>query len=231
MKKNLLFIGLLTITLGVTSPVFAQKALVIVDMQECFVPGQDSVVHSLPVQGGNELVEEINALQDKFDLVVATKDWHPANHGSFASQHQGKKPFEMTVLNGVDQVLWPDHCVENTAGAEFIKGLKTDKIAHTTLKGKDPLVDSYSGFRDNNQSAKTDLDDFLQSKSVDEIYVVGLAADYCVKATAIDGAALNYQTYFVKDLTEAVDPSNANIDKLYSELKAAGVNLITADAI
>jgi nicotinamidase/pyrazinamidase len=200
-------------------------------MQECFVPGSDSVVHSLPVQGGNEIVAGINQLQEKFDLVVATKDWHPKDHGSFASQYPDKSPFEMTVLGGVDQVLWPDHCVQNTAGAEFIAGLNTDKIAHTTLKGLDPEVDSYSGFRDNNKSAVTDLDQYLKSKDVDEIYVVGLAADYCVKATAIDGASLAYKTYFIEDLTEAVDPSKENMEKIYAELKTAGVNIISSDKI
>jgi len=217
--------------LGFSIPVWAQKVLLIVDMQECFVPGVDPVTHSLPVQGGGDLVSGINALQDKFDLIVATKDWHPTKHGSFASQHPNKNVFEMTTLNGVEQMLWPDHCVQGTAGAEFIKGLKTEKIAHITLKGTDPKVDSYSGFRDNNQKSATDLNDFLQSKGVTEVYVVGLAADYCVKATAIDAAALNYKTYFVKDLSKAVDPTSENISKIYDELSTSGIELISANDI
>lgn len=222
---------ILSFSLVLSPSAFAKKALIIVDMQNCFVPGTDSVVHSLPVQGGMDIVQGINQLQEKFDIVVATKDWHPANHGSFASQHPGKKPFEMSVLGGVDQVLWPDHCVQNTLGAEFIDGLTTDKIAHTTFKGLDPNVDSYSGFKDNNQSSKTDLDDFLKSKQVDEIYVVGLAADYCVKATAIDGANLDYKTFFIKDLTKAVDPSEESIQKIYSELEKSGVEVISSETI
>lgn len=233
MVKSNISIVLLFISciFGVSSTAQAKKALVIVDMQACFVSGINSVVHSLPVQGGNELVSGINELQKKFDLVVATKDWHPKNHGSFASQHQGKSNFEITVLGGVDQVLWPDHCIEDTPGAEFIKGLNTEKIAHITFKGTDPAVDSYSGFNDNNKSSQTDLDAYLQSQKVTEIYIVGLAADYCVKATAIDGASLHYKTYFVKDLTKAVDTTLNNIHKIYSDLQDSGVILITANDI
>ncbi|MBD1577600.1 bifunctional nicotinamidase/pyrazinamidase [Vibrio sp. S11_S32] len=207
------------------------KALLIVDMQNSFVHGDDPVVHSMPVDGGKELVVGINALQRKFDLVLATKDWHPEDHGSFASQHPEKNVFDITQLGGVEQILWPDHCIQNSQGAEFVAGLNIDKIAHTSFKGLDTNVDSYSGFKDNNQTAKTDLDEVLKSYGVNEIYIVGLAADYCVKATAIDGVRLNYQTYLVTDLTKAVDPSDDNIKTLYAGLTAAGVMLITSNEL
>ncbi|MFV0576987.1 MAG: bifunctional nicotinamidase/pyrazinamidase [Vibrio sp.] len=207
------------------------KALIIVDMQNSFVEGQDPVVHSLAVNGGRELVSGINALQEKFDFIIATKDWHPADHGSFASQYADKNVFEMTTLNGVEQILWPDHCVQDSLGAEFVDGLNIDKIAHITYKGTDPKVDSYSGFKDNNSQAKTDLDDVLKSSSVTDIYIVGLAADFCVKATAVDGAQLGYKTYFVKDLTAAVMPEQENMDALYQDLQAAGVNIIESSMV
>ncbi len=210
---------------------FAKRALIIVDMQKCFVPGPDKMVNSLPVKGGNAIVAGINNLQKKFDLVVATKDWHPKKHGSFASQHAGKNPFEMSLLGGIDQMLWPDHCTQGSEGAEFIDALDTKKIAHISLKGTNPKVDSYSGFLDNNKTTKTDLDDYLKAKGVTSIYVVGLAADYCVKATAIDGANFNYKTYFVKDLTKAVDPRVENLKKVYSELEENKVNIISSSEI
>ena len=197
-------------------------------MQKCFVDGTDKSIHSLAVKGGRDIVAGINKLQDKFELVVATKDWHPKNHGSFASQYDDKNPFEMIVLKGIDQMLWPDHCVQNTKGADYIKGLNTKKIKHVTYKGTDPAVDSYSGFLNNNKTTMTDLDQYLKKQGVKEIYVVGLAADYCVKATAVDGAQLGYKTFFVKDLNKAVDASKDNMKKVYSALKAAKANIVSA---
>ncbi|WP_157946039.1 bifunctional nicotinamidase/pyrazinamidase [Vibrio gangliei] len=208
-----------------------KSALIIVDMQNSFVEGDDLTVHSLAVQGGRELVEGINQFQQKFDLVIATKDWHPADHGSFASQYPEKNVFDMTTLNGVEQILWPDHCVQHSIGAEFVDGLDIDNIAHITYKGTDPKVDSYSGFKDNNNQAKTDLDDVLKSHAVTDIYVVGLAADFCVKATAIDGAMLGYKTFFIKDLTAAVIPTQDNLNTLYQELEDAGVQVIEASQV
>lgn len=209
----------------------SKSALIIVDMQNSFVEGDDPNVHSLAVQGGRELIPAINALQAKFDLIVATQDWHPQNHGSFASQYPDKQPFDITTLSGVEQILWPDHCVQNTQGAEFVPHLDTARIQHITQKGTNPLVDSYSGFKDNNSHAYTDLNDYLKSHSVSDIYVAGLAADFCVKFTAIDGAELGYTTYFVQDLTKAVNPSESNLKQLYAELTQHGVQVIHSEQI
>ncbi len=226
MKLLIVFLMLLLST----SAVFAKSALIIVDMQNCFVPGDDKATHSLPVQGGLDIVKGINKIQKKFDIVVATKDWHPANHVSFASNHEGKEVFTpVTLEDGTSQVLWPDHCIPNTKGSEFVSGLKTRRIKKVIYKGQDPGVDSYSGFMNNNKKDMTELDSYLKAQGITEIYVVGLAADYCVKFTALDGAFLGYKTYFIKDLTKAVDPSKLN--EVYNELEQSNVNIISAENI
>lgn len=207
------------------------KALIIVDMQNGFIPGDDPNVHGLPVAGGDEIILGINKLQEQFDCVVATKDWHPQNHGSFASQHPDKQPFDVTLLDGIEQIIWPDHCIQNTQGAEFVSGLNTDKISHVTYKGCDPRIDSYSGFKDNQANTQTDLDAYLKSQNISSIFLVGLAGDVCVKATAIDGAALGYQTYFIADLTRNVDTTSQNEQALKQELTAAGVSVIASDEL
>ena len=214
-----------------SSIVHAKSALIIVDMQNCFVPGEDSKVHSLPVNGGMDIVPGINHIQEKFDYVVATKDWHPAGHVSFASSHKGMKPFEnKTLKDGLVQTLWPDHCVANTKGAEFVTGLETNSIDKIIYKGDNRHVDSYSGFFDNARKGVTELDSYLKGKGVTEIYVVGLAADFCVKFTSIDGAFLKYDTYFIKDLTKAVFPDNLE-ESTYSQLRANGVKIISSSEI
>ena len=213
------------------SSVQAKSALIIVDMQNCFINGDDPIIHSLPVEGGEEIVEGINSIQDKFDLVVATKDWHTADHISFASQHEGKNVYEKVLLDGgIEQTLWPEHCVQNTPGADFVKGLDVSKIDKTILKGNDSHIDSYSGFFDNARLGKTELDGYLKMNNVTEIYVVGLAADFCVKFTSLDGADLNYKTYFIKDLTKAVFPDQIE-QSTYKVLKSRGVKIISSEEI
>src|SRR5437016_2795927 len=130
-----------------------------------FLPGG-----ALSVPEGDAVIPVANRLQPAFPLVVATQDWHPANHGSFASNHSGKKPGEIITLNGLTQILWPDHCVQGTRGAEFVKGLSTDKIARVFQKGTDPAVDSYSGLFDNGHRKDTGLGDFLMDQKVDDVY-------------------------------------------------------------
>lgn len=207
-----------------------KKALIVVDMQNCFLEGDDKTVHSLPVKGGKDIVLGINKAMKKFDLVVATQDWHPSDHVSFASNHPGRRPFEViTLKGGQKQTLWPDHCVINTKGAEWAKGLESGLFDKVVQKGSNKLVDSYSGFFDNAKGSQTELAAYLKKMGVDEIYVLGLAADYCVKYTALDGSDLGLKTYFVKNLTKAVDPSN--LDKVYSELRKSGVKIIHSDEI
>lgn len=221
--------AVISLVISLTSTAFGKSALIIVDMQNCFVDGEDTKVHSLPVKGGLSLVSKINKFQKNFDVVVATYDWHPINHVSFASQHENKKPFESIELeDGTIQALWPDHCVQGTKGAELLKGLDTNKITKKIFKGDHAGVDSYSGFFNNNKSSHTELNEYLQSEKVTDIYVVGLAADFCVKFTSLDGASLKYNTYFVEDLTKAVFPDN--IEKsTYVELRKNNVNIINSN--
>jgi nicotinamidase/pyrazinamidase len=177
-------------------------ALILVDIQNDFIPGG-----RLPVPLGDEIVKLTNELQESFDLVVATQDWHPANHKSFASQHPGKKVFEKISLHGLEQVLWPDHCVQGTSGAEFHAGLNTKKIEAVFRKGMNPDIDSYSGFYDNGYKKSTGLAGYFRDRTVRKVYVCGLAADYCVAYTAKDSLKENFETYVIEDATRAIDPS------------------------
>ena len=179
------------------------KALIIVDMQNDFMPGGN-----LAVSGGNEIVSRINEIQKKFDIVVATQDWHPANHKSFASQHEGKNPFDVIDLNGLEQTLWPDHCVQGTTGANFHKDLNTNKIEAIFRKGTNPEIDSYSGFFDNGRKKATGLHGYLQERKVSSVFVCGLAADFCVYYTAMDALSLGYNTTILDESVKAIDPVN-----------------------
>jgi nicotinamidase/pyrazinamidase len=196
------------------------NVLIIVDMQNDFVQGG-----TLPVTGGKELTPVINGYQAMFDLVVATQDWHPANHGSFAVNHQGRNPGEVIDLNGLPQVLWPIHCVQQTAGADFIPGLDRDKWAAIFQKGTDPEVDSYSGFFDNGRRRATGLGDFLRMRSVAAVYIAGLATDYCVKFTALDARALGFSTVLIDDACRGVDLHPGDVEKAISQMTLAGVTV------
>ncbi|RLZ12686.1 bifunctional nicotinamidase/pyrazinamidase [Faecalibacter macacae] len=179
------------------------KALIIVDIQNDFIPGG-----SLAVTDGDKIISRINELQKKFDLVVATQDWHPANHKSFASQHDGMNPFDVIDLNGLQQTLWPDHCIQSTKGAEFHKDLNTNKIEAIFRKGTNPEIDSYSGFFDNGRKKATGLHGYLQERKVTSVFVCGLAADFCVYYTALDALSLGYETTILDESTKAIDPIN-----------------------
>lgn len=176
------------------------NVLILVDIQNDFIPGG-----SLPVPLGNEIIKLVNELQDSFELVVATQDWHPRNHKSFATQHPGKKQFETISLHGLDQVLWPDHCVQGTTGAEFHSTLHMNKVEAVFRKGMNPDIDSYSGFYDNGYKKSTGLAGYLRERGVKKVYVCGLAADYCVAYTAKDALKENFETYIIEDATRAID--------------------------
>ncbi|WP_205500786.1 bifunctional nicotinamidase/pyrazinamidase [Rufibacter psychrotolerans] len=175
------------------------KALLLIDIQNDFIPGG-----ALAVPEGDAVVPLANALQPQFDLVVATQDWHPSNHKSFASQHEGKQVFETTQLQGLEQVLWPDHCVQGTAGAEFSPELEMSRVEAIFRKGTDLEIDSYSGFYDNGHLKSTALAEYLRGKGVKEVYLVGLAADFCVYFTALDALMEGFATYFIEDATRAI---------------------------
>lgn len=175
------------------------RALIVVDVLYDFLPGG-----ALPVPEGNQIIPVINALMLQFDLVVAVQDWHPVNHISFAASHVGKVPGDIIDVDGDSQVLWPVHCVQNTLGARIAAELRTDLIDQLFKKGTDPEIDSYSGFFDNAHKHATGLDQYLRHKGIAEIFVCGLAYDYCVRFTALDGAALGFSTFVIPEACRAI---------------------------
>ena len=197
------------------------KALIIVDPQNDFMQGG-----ALEVPKANEIILEINKLQKEFDLVIFTKDWHPENHKSFVSQHKNKNVYDLVDLNGLQQVVWPVHCVENTFGSEIHKDIEVKEGAFFFTKGTDIEIDSYSGFFDNGKKKSTGLHDFLQKKGVKEVSVCGLAADYCVKFTAIDAADLGYKTRLIKNATRAVNLNPNDFENALTEMKERGVEIV-----
>ncbi len=192
------------------------KALVIIDMQNDFVPGG-----SLAVAGGDEIVPIINKLQQKFELVIATQDWHPEDHSSFATNHPGKKEFETIMLDGMEQILWPVHCVQNSSGAEFHPELHSERIEAIFRKGTNKEIDSYSGFYDNAHLKSTGLSGYLKDKGVNSLYFCGLAADFCVYYSVIDALKEGFEAILIEDATKAIsDKGFANAKK--SILHAGG---------
>lgn len=176
------------------------KTLILIDIQNDFMPGG-----ALAVPDGDKIVALVNQLQDKFDLVIATQDWHPEGHASFASSHEGKKEFEVIKLDGLDQVMWPDHCVQNSHGAEFHNDLETSKIEAIFRKGTDPKIDSYSGFYDNAHLKSTGLTGYLKEKGTRELYFAGLAGDYCVNFSVQDALGEGFQCILIEDATRALN--------------------------
>lgn len=201
------------------------KALLLIDIQNGFCPGGN-----LPVADGDKVVPVANALMNsgRYDLIVASQDWHPADHGSFASQHPGAKPFDMGELGGKPQVLWPDHCVQGTPDAAFHPGLDLSTVAHVQKKGENPAVDSYSAFRDNDRAALTGLADYLKGKSVTELDVMGLATDYCVKFSALDAVDMlpGVSVRFIEDGSRGIDPKG--IKAAIEEMKCAGIAVVSS---
>lgn len=199
-----------------------KKALIIVDMQNDFCQGG-----ALEVPNANDIIPYINSLtaQNHYDEIILTQDFHPANHKSFASNND-KKVGESIILNGTSQFMWPDHCVQGTFGAEFHKDLDINKVTKIIQKGTDPEVDSYSGFQDNNQSSKTELDDYLKSKNIELVEIVGLALDYCVKYTCLDAVRNGYITCLHFNGSKAVNirPENGK-DTIY-QLIENGVSIL-----
>lgn len=195
------------------------NALIIVDIQNDFLPGG-----KLPVSYGDEIIPLVNDLQNMFNLVVATQDWHPKNHKSFASNHEGKKPFEEIFLNGLEQVLWPDHCIQSSVGSQFHNNLNMDKVECIFRKGMDPDIDSYSGFYDNGYKKKTGLAGYLRERKIQNVYVCGLAADYCVFYTAKDSLKESFKTYIIEDATRAID--NKNFELAKDEIISSGGQVI-----
>jgi nicotinamidase/pyrazinamidase len=199
------------------------NALILVDIQNDFLPGG-----ALAVPEGDQIVPVVNRLQPHFDLIVATQDWHPPDHGSFAANHPCCQPGEMIELHGLQQILWPTHCVQHTLGADFASGLDRSGWDRVFAKGTDRTVDSYSGFFDNGHRQATGLGDYLRQKGVTEVYVVGLATDYCVKFTVLDALELGFKTNLIVDACRGVNLQPSDIQKAIDTMRAAGAEIVNA---
>lgn len=202
------------------------KALILVDIQNDFLPGG-----ALAVPEGDTIVPIVNRLQAVFPLVVATQDWHPANHGSFAANHVGKKVFEHIELNGLPQTLWPVHCVQGTVGAQLASGLQQEQIAKVFPKGTDAGIDSYSGLFDNAYRKSTGLGEWLKSRGVTEVFVCGLATDYCVKFTTLDAAQFGFKTYLIEDASRGVNLQPNDVADAVAEMKHAGIIIVQSNEL
>jgi nicotinamidase/pyrazinamidase len=204
------------------------KALVLVDIQNDFLPGG-----ALAVPDGDAVIPVANRLQAAFPLVLATQDWHPANHSSFASNHPGKKVFEQIELNPGEpgQTLWPAHCVQGTSGAQLAPRLQRERIAKIFPKGTDAGIDSYSGFFDNDHRKSTGLGEWLHASGVREVFVCGLATDYCVKFTALDAAQSGFKTHFIQDASRGVNLRPNDVQNAVAEMNRAGILTVQSSDI
>jgi nicotinamidase/pyrazinamidase len=197
------------------------KALILVDIQNDFLPGG-----ALAVPNGDAVVPVANRLMPDYDLVVATQDWHPADHQSFASQHAGRSVGDVITVDGLDQLLWPDHCVQGTPGAEFPAALNTEGIDHVIRKGTDRSIDSYSGFFDNDHRKATGLGDLLRQKGVTAVDVMGLATDYCVKFTALDAVQHGFEVQLLVEGVRGVELASGDCDAAIIRMREAGVQIV-----
>jgi nicotinamidase/pyrazinamidase len=231
----------------------SKQALIIVDLQPDFLPGG-----ALAVSEGDAIIPTVLALMDHFDLVVATQDWHPREHGSFAANHPGRTPGEVIDLHGLEQILWPVHCVQDTPGAALVPELEArrshlsglpastdrrfasvgtpmpsrgDGLAAVFQKGTDPEVDSYSGFFDNGRRKATGLGEWLREQGVESVAICGLALDYCVKFTALDARSLGLETTLIRDATRAVNLQPRDGEQAIEQLRAAGVKIVESSEI
>lgn len=200
------------------------KTLIIIDVQNDFIPGG-----SLAVPGGNEIIDLINKLQNEFDLVIATQDWHPVDHSSFAASHPGKREFEKIEMYGFEQVLWPVHCVQNTPGANFHQDLETSRIETIFRKGTNVKIDSYSGFYDNGHLKSTGLAGYLKEKETTELYFCGLAAEYCVYYSMKDALAQGFNATLIEDSTRPLDKSN--FENAKKDILAKGGKIISGKSL
>jgi len=194
-----------------------EDALVVIDVQYDFLPGG-----SLAVAGGDEIIEPVNALARQFDNVIQTQDWHPAGHVSFASVHPGAKPFDVIQLPYGPQVLWPDHCVIGTRGAEFSALLDIPHVQTIIRKGYRETIDSYSGFRENDHQTRTGLAGYLRERGLKRLLLCGLATDFCVGWTAEDGVDAGFECIVIEDATRAID-ANGSLAAAWTRMNAAGV--------
>jgi len=196
------------------------KALIVVDLQNDFLPGG-----ALAVPGGDEVIAVANRVMPDYPLVVATQDWHPQDHLSFASKHADRSVGDVIELNGHEQLLWPDHCIQGTRGAEFAEDLHTHRFHQVVQKGTDRRIDSYSGFFDNARQRATGLEVFLRERAVGEVDILGLALDYCVKFTALDACNLGFRTRLILAGCRGVALHAGDCDRAVEAMRNAGVTI------
>ncbi len=201
------------------------KALLIVDVQNDFCPGG-----ALEVSEGDTIIPVINSLIDSFDVIIQTQDWHPAGHLSFASSHDGKNPLDTIELDYGTQVLWPDHCVQGSKGAEFHPYLNTKKTQVVIRKGFRKEIDSYSTFFENDQKTTTGLTGYLKARGITDLYVTGLATDFCVKWSVLDGIDEGFTMYIVEDAVKGID-LNGSLEAAWNEMREKGVNVVSSSEI
>lgn len=211
--------------MAATTESSSTSALIVIDVQNDFAPGG-----SLAVKDGNQVVPIINQLSKHFENVVITQDWHTEGHASFASSYPGKKPFETTPLFYGTQVLWPDHCVQGTKGAELVDGLNIPHAQMIVRKGFHPNIDSYSAFFEADHKTPTGLLGYLKERGISTIYVVGLATDFCVAWTALDGAQSGFNVSVIEDATRAID-LNGSLEEAWKNMNENGVNRIQSTTI
>ncbi len=203
-----------------------KKALIMVDLQNDFCKGG-----SLEVPGSEEVIPLANELQKHFDVVIATKDWHPKDHISFASNHPGYKVGDVVEVEHLEQILWPNHCVQDSKGAELHPRLETSRIQHFFLKGIDKNIDSYSAFFDNAHLRATGLADYLLRHEIQDIYILGLATDYCVRFTCLDATHLGFNTFIIEDACRGVELFPGDIKNALEEMKNEGVTVVRSEDI
>lgn len=196
------------------------RALILVDLQHDFCPGG-----ALAVSRGDDTIDVANRVMPRFDIVVATQDWHPSNHASFASSNPGTQVGQLIELDGAPQVMWPAHCVQGEAGAAFHSALEVARITEVFRKGTDPNIDSYSGFFDNGHKKATGMGAWLQGRQIDDLFVLGLATDYCVKFTALDARGLGMNVTLLVDGCRGVDLQPHDSARAIDEMRAAGVRV------
>lgn len=201
------------------------KALLIVDVQNDFCPGG-----ALSVPEGDQTIPVINRLIDQFDVIIQTQDWHPNDHSSFASAHPEKNPYDIVEMKYGTQVLWPDHCIQGTDGADFHPDLNTDKTQVIIRKGFRKEIDSYSTFFENDQTTTTGLTGYLKQRGITDLYTVGLATDFCVKWSVLDGIDEGFNMHIVKDAVKGID-LDGSVDQAWKEMKEKGVMVTSSEEI
>ena len=200
-----------------------KNALMVVDVQNDFCPGG-----ALAIQDGDRVIPVINQIQPIFDTIIATQDWHPPDHVSFAANHPGKKVYEIIDIDGISQVLWPPHCISGSMGAAFHPDLETKRFKFILHKGMNPNLDSYSVFLENDRKTPTGMDGYLRSQEITRVFLSGLATDYCVLYSALDAVSSGFETIVVLDACCGVDVPEGNIEKAIRLMKRSGVKIISS---